>query len=116
MKHIFSLFFALSFLFNTQAQTKAIPPFEPEQYVRSIIQELDIPDDTFEQMRGKNYVVPLKLFLNEKGTVVQVSIPNDEYKLEPLITPICCFFTRFSTCDYRWSSQKQYGQFAFFTQ
>lgn len=95
MKHIFSLFFVLSFLFNTQAQTKAIPPFEPEQYVRSIIQELDIPDDTFEQMRGKNYVVPLKLFLNEKGTVVQVSIPNDEYKLEPLITPIVASLPNF---------------------
>src|SRR5690554_7102578 len=76
MKHIFSLFFALSFLFNTQAQTKAIPPFEPEQYVRSIIQELDIPDDTFEQMRGKNYVVPLKLFRSEEHTSELQSRPH----------------------------------------
>lgn len=85
-----ALFVLVAFILQNTllAQTKAVPPFEREQYVRNIIQELDIPDDIFEQMRGKDYIVPLKLFINEKGKVVRVSIPNDDYKLEPLITPV----------------------------
>lgn len=88
MKNTLLLFFVFIFQNALIAQTKAVPPFEPEQYVKSIIQELDIPDATFDKMRGKDYVVQLKLFLNDKGEVVKTSIPNDEFELEPYISPI----------------------------
>jgi len=97
MKHFLTFF--LSFLFiqySANAQTKAIPPYEPEQFVRNIIQELDIPDDTFNKMRGKDNMIRSKLFLNEKGEVLKVTVEEDEWNLAELLLPIIKQFPNFT--------------------
>ena len=84
-KNTLLLFFAFFLQHVLIAQTKATPPYEPEQYIRSILQEINIPDATFEKMRGKDNIVPLKIFLSDKGVPVKVSITNDELELTPVI-------------------------------
>ena len=85
-----TLFFLTAFLClnNVFAQSKAVLPMEPAQYVQNIIQELDIPDETFDEMRGKDYMVQLKLFLNNEGKVIKTALADDVYNLQPLIAPI----------------------------
>lgn len=85
MKKNIVLFFAFLFQSVLIAQTKAIPPYEPEQYIRNILHEINIPDATFDKMRGKDNIVPLKIFLSDKGVPVKVSITNDELELTPVI-------------------------------
>lgn len=85
MKHFLKLLMLLFFTQYAHAQAKAIPPYEPEQLVRNIIQELDIPDDTFNKMRGRDNIIQLKLFLNDKGEPVKLSIPDDEFNLAPFV-------------------------------
>ncbi len=96
MKHLSLLILLLLFNYGANAQTKAIPPYEPEQFVRNIIQELDIPDETFDKMRGKDNVIQLKIFLNEKGEAVKTIVADDEFGLGVLIFPIVKQFPSFT--------------------
>lgn len=97
MKNTLLFLFTFSFLTTLSAQnSKATPPYEATQYVQNIIQELNIPDDTFDKMRGKDNIIQLKLFLNDKGEVTKVSIPKDEFELETLIVPIVKQLPNFS--------------------
>lgn len=85
---LFFLFTFLTTIVSSAQNSKAIPPYEATQYVQNIIQELEIPDATFDKMRGKDNIIQVKLFLNDKGEVTKASIPNDEFELETLIVPI----------------------------
>ena len=85
MKTIFLFITVLASAFLVNAQQKATPPFSPEQYVQNILHEIDIPDATFDKMRGKDYVVKLKMFLDEKGAVVKTTVSDDEFQLSDLI-------------------------------
>ena len=86
--NLFYLFASLISFVSFAQNSKATLPYEPEQYVKNIIQELDIPDDTFDKMHGKDNLIQLKLFLNDKGEVTKATIPNDEFELETLIFSI----------------------------
>jgi len=88
MKNTLLLLFVIFTSFISFAQNKATPPYEPTQYVQNILQELDIPDVTFDKMRGKDNIIQIKLFLNDKGEVTKATIPNDDFELEGLIFPI----------------------------
>lgn len=88
MKNTLLLIFAILSSFITFAQNKATPPYEPTQYVQNIIQELEIPDETFDKMRGKENIIQLKLFLNNEGAVTKTTISNDEFALNSLIENI----------------------------
>lgn len=96
MKHLSLLVLLLFFSHQTNAQTKAVPPYESEQFVRNIIQELDIPDETFDKMRGKDNLIKLKLFLDDKGKVMKTTIANDEFELETLLHSIIKEFPNFT--------------------
>jgi len=96
MKHLSLLILLLLLNYHANAQTKAIPPYEPEQFVRNIIQELDIPDETFDKMRGKDNVIRLKIFLNDKGEALKTIVTDDEFGLAPLIFPIVKQFPNFT--------------------
>lgn len=85
MKTLILFLAVLTSAFSVNAQQKATPPYAPEQYVQNILHEIDIPDATFDKMRGKDYVVRLKLFLDEKGAVVKTTVSNDEFQLSDLI-------------------------------
>ena len=89
MKNTLLLLFTILINVVSFAQdSKATPPYEATQYVKNIIQELNIPDETFDKMRGKDNIIQVKLFLNDKGEVTKASIPKDEFELETLIVPI----------------------------
>lgn len=89
MKNTLLLLFVILNSFVSFAQnSKATPPYEATQYVKNIIEELNIPDATFDKMRGKDNIIQMKLFLNDKGEITKGTIPNDEFELESLIFPI----------------------------
>jgi len=87
-KTLLLIFVILTNTFSSAQDSKATPPYEATQYVQNIIQELNIPDETFDKMRGKDNIIQVKLFLNDKGEVTKASIPKDEFELETLIVPI----------------------------
>lgn len=82
------LFTILTNVVSSAQDSKATPPYEVTQYVQNIIQELNIPDETFDKMRGKDNIIQVKLFLNDKGEVTKAIIPKDEFELETLIVHI----------------------------
>lgn len=89
MKNTLLFLFTILISFVSSAQdSKATPPYEATQYVQNIIQELEIPDETFDKMREKDNIIQVKLFLSDKGEVTKASIPNDDFELETLIVPI----------------------------
>ena len=72
------LFVILTNVVSSAQDSKATPPYEATQYVQNIIQELNIPDETFDKMRGKENIIQVKLFINDKGEVTDVTVSYDE--------------------------------------